>query len=692
MMNLCDDMDDSDSEFCVTADNDADMDFNEGRNVVESESDSPTVDDELDGDENMNQDEGRLVMPERKRKEPSPVWQCADRVPGGAKCKFCPQTFKCNLGSTSTILRHLVSKHKGKEEVKVMQAAMVKKKEVVKVKHLQKKKKSANQPSILNFSKSRGVMDPLKKRKMDEALVKMTIVMNKPFLDIENHFFRQVLFNAEPNYLCPSRTKLTELFDKMAVKVKEDLKDEILRDIKEAGHNTLSICTDHGTSQDRMRHKKNAITVARTTKDYIIKKDTLKLLVCEGSQTGAQIRKDVKQALIHGAGWREGIKINWTTDNESKQINARNPNKHQAVGLPTNHVGSCVDHTFELGCEESIQQSISMKQAVKKVRSLINYIKDCHPAKEAFYKIMEDAGVEPLAIIQGTSNRWFFKYAEVNRALLLKEHIDVFFDSFDVPETLDMIDEDDWELLLIYENALKDVVEAAKVLEGELYPTASSVIPFLDMIFMNLSKLIQTQTLSEDGKAFVESLHSNLSRRFTDGYKLLAPYNCLTLLDVRYADLYFTDVEQEKAIDDLNNDSVYDDVVGGLSDHEEQVNVVQVVLQQEQDSFSRRRAELLAAKSVVEPSQATQTQSVGSLKEKLKEEMKRFVKYRGSLGSKENPNNWWKNNNAEFPLLSKFWIAHSSFPATSAAAERVFNMDGLILTPTRYYIHFKYLN
>lgn len=46
-----------------------------------------------------------------------------------------------------------------------------------------------------------------------------------------------------------------------------------------------------------------------------------------------------------------------------------------------------------------------MKDASKKVRNFINYLKDNHLAMEAFYKIMKDAGVEPLAIIQGTSNR-----------------------------------------------------------------------------------------------------------------------------------------------------------------------------------------------------------------------------------------------------------------------------------------------
>lgn len=425
---------DDDSQFTVVVDNrdeDADMELedwsgDDGDLTPVGEADeSHDVVDLTAGSSDGNMNHVQLVMPVRKLKEPSPVWNCAEKLKGGAKCKFCGRTFKCTLGSTSSITSHLLSKHSEVEAVKTMQGVLRKKKATLKMKRLQdQKRKSANkQPSILNFSKRRGIMDPLKKKKLDEAIVQMTITMNKPFSDVENHFFRKVLFVAEPNYLAPSRTRNTSKFDTMAQKVKKDLEEEITKDITEAGHNTLTICTDHGTSSDKFRTKKNAVTVARTTNEFVIKKDTLKLMVCEVPQSGAQIRKDVKKALMEGAGWKEGVKVNWVTDNEAKQINARHPAKHQAIGLPTFHVGkhlngfffindgvfsglgSCVDHTFELGSEESIQQCSPMNESLGKVRGMINYVKESSTAKTAFRKIMETAGVEPLAIIQGTSNR-----------------------------------------------------------------------------------------------------------------------------------------------------------------------------------------------------------------------------------------------------------------------------------------------
>ena len=101
---------------------------------------------------------------------------------------------------------------------------------------------------------------------------------------------------------------------------------------------------------------------------------------------------------------------------------------------------------------------------------------------------------------------------------------------------------------------MRSIVEAAKMLEGELYPTASSVIPFFDQIFRDLTRL--SNNLPEGaGSDYVSTLLYNLkaSNRFQNGYKDLAPYNCLTVLDVRYGDLYMNREEVEQAFELIYN-------------------------------------------------------------------------------------------------------------------------------------------
>ena len=69
----------------------------------------------------MNQGGGGLVMPLRKRQEPSPGWQCADKEEVGV----CQKMLKTSFGSKSAIVQHMGSNHHDKEAVKVLHAPIV---------------------------------------------------------------------------------------------------------------------------------------------------------------------------------------------------------------------------------------------------------------------------------------------------------------------------------------------------------------------------------------------------------------------------------------------------------------------------------------------------------------------------------------------------------------------------------------
>ena len=96
-------------------------------------------------------------------------------------------------------------------------------------------------------------------------------------------------------------------------------------------------------------------------------------------------------------------------------------------------------------------------------------------------------------------------------------------------------------------------------------------------VFSELTSLV-SKLSREDGK-YPNALLTSLKgvRRFPNGYKSLAPYNVLSLLDpryyfcnqngiilcnnlFRYMDIYFSTEEIKKAIDDLAMDDVYDSV------------------------------------------------------------------------------------------------------------------------------------
>ena len=61
----------------------------------------------------------------------------------------------------------------------------------------------------------------------------------------------------------------------------------------------------------------------------------------------------------------------------------------------------------------------------------------------------------------------------------------------------------------------------------------------------------------------------------------------------------------------------------------------------------------------------------------------RFLLLRGTVNPDQNPQAWWKQHCLEFPLLARYWRAHCAFPATSTHSERVYNIEGLVVTSSR---------
>ena len=176
------------------------------------------------------------------------------------------------------------------------------------------------------------------------------------------------------------------------------------------------------------------------------------------------------------------------------------------------------------------------------------------------------------------------------------------------------ITEDDWENINIYHAAMKTVVEASVIFEGATYCTGSSVIPFLDSIFQQLQKL--KNGIRGEHKLYVRMLLGNLKTRFPEGYKDCKPFNCLSLLDMCYGDLYFDEEQKETSIQDIITDQVFDgeaEIVEG----EQQTQVASLLtpppaVTEDGDPVAIRRAQLLAERRRVQTA-ANQSHPVGSV-------------------------------------------------------------------------------
>ena len=247
-----------------------------------------------DGRENQEGEAGVLKLPKRKLREPAPVWLCGGQsLPNGTdKCTLCGRIFVSETSNTSNLRDHILRKHsKTPEGLKLKKLTEEKREKVAEKKKSNESKKVAPTPkqtSVVGFITKTKAMDPKKKRKVEEALVKFITTENKPFHIVEKHSFRELLSSLDHDYVVPSEHTIRRRFDKFADKIKQEMIQELKKDLDGVVDKVVHLTSDHGTSHDRFQTHKNALTLSRCTKDFVIKIDTVDVIHCVGSQTGGQ--------------------------------------------------------------------------------------------------------------------------------------------------------------------------------------------------------------------------------------------------------------------------------------------------------------------------------------------------------------------------------------------------------------------
>ena len=198
-------------------------------------------------------------------------------------------------------------------------------------------------------------------------------------------------FTANPGYVAPSVTTVKRIVDLKFEEKKVDLKDEIMNDLKKAGPETVSITFDGGQLNDRLKTKKNTLTLSRTCADFEIRTDTLGCMDAVGSQSGPVIRQKIKNSFDvfgHSPDWS----VNATTDGAPNVTAARTPGRFPHTGLQTNHTATCKDHTINLIVEESLGGNYDIEAAVRKVRQLVAYLNYSALAQAEFLEIEVEVG------------------------------------------------------------------------------------------------------------------------------------------------------------------------------------------------------------------------------------------------------------------------------------------------------------
>ena len=75
--------------------------------------------------------------------------------------------------------------------------------------------------------------------------------------------------------------------------------------------------------------------------------------------------------------------------------------------------------------------------------------------------------------------------------IVLRSSLVTFQDQHNMPDRLDPIQDEDWPVLKSYVRGVEPFVSASRLLGGEKYPTASSVIPLIDQVVILMITMAQ---------------------------------------------------------------------------------------------------------------------------------------------------------------------------------------------------------
>lgn len=208
---------------------------------------------------------------------------------------------------------------------------------------------------------------------------------------------------------------------------------------------------------------------------------------------------------------------------------------------------------------------------------------------------------------------------------------------------------------------------ATKLMSGEKYVTASSVIIIANGLQDVYLQMLQRNLYSEKTLELVERLHEGIVTRLSNlesNTTLLVS----TFLDPRFKNVGFTENSSAERAKNLVTDFLCNSIEGKSLIAEKLLTVSTPREENEEfsifSSFDRKTASF-------EPSGTSRSRAIIEVQRYLEEPL---------LNRHENPLNWWKENSYNYPNLSK--IVREKF-GTVATQERLFSKTGQLLSERR---------
>jgi hypothetical protein len=437
----------------------------------------------------------------------------------------CFQILKVNDGSTSSLWKHLKSKHRGKYQET----------DFFKIKETQTHR---NNPKIdVYFSSTNYSQNSIHKMNLQLMIIKHIVKDQKPFTLVESESFRSLLKHLDPNCSIPSADTIKRQIYKIFQEKQEQMKMYLKQN-----DSMISLTTDIWTS----KNMKSYISLTRHFIDdkFRLQSCTLDLAPFDCNHTGINIAKTIYDVLKNWELREKFLAI--TTDNASNNETMVS-HLEKLFNEDGFHWDSrlyhfrCMAHIIHLAVEESLKE---LEDKIHKIRNVCKAIRSSPIRMNAFQEKCCITNTEFKKPLIDCPTRWSSTYLMLNRAIELKKVIHLITTDDEDERVTDMsqyeISKSEWQELEMITNFLFKFHQATQFMEKSTYPTAISVIPLLNVL------LDHVEDWSGDLKSKTDSVIERAARNARE--KLVKYYtktNEMTMsilaMDPRFKLKYFED-------------------------------------------------------------------------------------------------------------------------------------------------------
>lgn len=340
------------------------------------------------------------------------------------------------------------------------------------------------------------------------------------------------------------------------------------------------------------------------------------------------------------------------------------------------HVG-CFAHSINLVAIK-VTEDPSVSSLIKKVKSIVTFFKSSVKSADALRQATS------LKLIQSVDTRWNSMYYMLERFLLLADKIGPITLSQD--KCPSMITAQDINTIKEVIIILKPLEGITKDISGDSYPTASRIIPLVNILKTAVNKMtFSTNT----GKNLKHVLQTEVDKRFANLEKI-KPLAIATLLDPRFKKLHFkSPIDVASAVEQIKfemrevrrkqtlpaaSSPSSEGSQGDPDEIRERSSDTSDSLWHIHEEIQRKsNTQVLSGRT----GSSSRPETPGSA------QVLSAYLCQSTISLKSDPIVFWKSHEAVYQYLDKVGLKYLSMIGTSVPSERLFSKTGSIATDIR---------